>query len=270
MSQVTKIEWTDATWNPVRGCTKISPGCKHCYAERFAERFRGVLGHPFEQGFELTLVPNKLGEPLRWIEPRMIFVNSMSDLFHEDVPETYILRVAKTMHLARWHTYQVLTKRSTRLRDMLQGRLREVADEAHIWWGVSVENRKHGLPRIDDLQSAPAAVRFLSVEPLLEDLGKLPLEGISWVIVGGESGPGARPMKEDWVLSVREQCKAAGVAFFFKQWGGLRKKLTGRRLQGRTHNEIPERIQNPILPASQRQHYALAVENAELVRLTLL
>src|SRR3954447_2474266 len=194
MSDYSKIEWTDATWNPVRGCTKISPGCKHCYAERFAERFRGVPGHPFEQGFDLTLVPRKLGEPLRWSEPRMIFVNSMSDLFHDEVPVDYIRRVAITMCTARWHTYQVLTKRSGRLRDILLGPLRHVAGEEHIWWGVSVENRRYGLPRIADLQLTPAAIRFLSVEPLLEDLGELPLDGISWVIVGGESGPGARPM----------------------------------------------------------------------------
>ncbi len=228
MSITSKIEWTDATRNPVRGCTKISPGCKHCYAERFAERFRGVPGHPFEQGFDLQLVSHKLGEPLRWSEPRMIFVNSMSDLFHDDVAESYISRVATTMRLARWHTYQVLTKRSGRLRGMLSGPLRKAAEEAHIWWGVSVEHRKYGLPRIEDLQSTPAAVRFLSVEPLLEDIGELPLEGISWVIVGGESGPGARPMNEDWVLSIREQRKASRVAFFCKQWGGVRKKAAGR------------------------------------------
>jgi protein gp37 len=258
MSLLSKIEWTDATWNPVRGCAKISPGCKHCYAERFAERFRGVPGHPFEQGFDLKLVPHKLAEPLRWSEPRMIFVNSMSDLFQDEVPESYISRVA---------TYQVLTKRSERLRDMLGGPLREVAGEPHIWWGVSVEDRKYGLPRISNLQATPAAVRFLSVEPLLEDVGKIPLEGISWVIVGGESGPGARPMKEDWVLSIREQCKAAGVAFFFKQWGGVRKKVAGRTLRGRTHDAIPKRIENPTLPLLLRLQHALAVESGELVQL---
>ncbi len=267
MSLLSKIEWTDATWNPVRGCTKISPGCKHCYAERFAERFRGVPGHPFEQGFDLKLVPQKLGEPLRWSEPRMIFVNSMSDLFHDGVPEAFISRVATTMHLARWHTYQVLTKRSERLRHMLHGPLREVAGEPHIWWGVSVEDRKYGLPRIADLQASPAAVRFLSIEPLLEDVGELPLEGISWVIVGGESGPGARPMKEKWVLSIQEQCKAGGVAFFFKQWGGVRKKLTGRTLRGRTHDAIPKRVENPILPTVLRLQHAVAVENSVLVQL---
>jgi protein gp37 len=268
MSLLSKIEWTDATWNPVRGCTKISPGCKHCYAERFAERFRGVKGHPFEQGFDLRLVPHKLGEPLRWSAPRMIFVNSMSDLFHEGVPPEYISKVTDTMRLANWHTYQVLTKRSARLRGLLNGQLRQVAAEPHIWWGVSVEDRKHGLPRIGDLQATHAAVRFLSVEPLLEDLGRLPLAGISWVIVGGESGPKARPMREDWVLSIREQCEAASIPFFFKQWGGVRKKSAGRTLLGRTYDEIPTRVQNPTLPAVLRLRHALAIENAELVQLS--
>lgn len=267
MSLLSKIEWTDATWNPVRGCTKISPGCQHCYAERFAERFRGVKGHPFEQGFDLRLVPEKLAEPLRWSEPRMIFVNSMSDLFHEGVPLSYISRVAATMHLARWHTYQVLTKRSERLRDVLCGSLQETAKEAHIWWGVSVEDRRYGLSRIADLQATPAAVRFLSVEPLLEDLGRLPLEGISWVIVGGESGPGARPMKEAWVLSIREQCEAANIPFFFKQWGGVRKKAAGRRLLGLTHDGFPKRVQHPTLSARLRLRHASEIESGALVQL---
>ena len=267
MSLISKIEWTDATWNPVRGCTKISPGCKHCYAERFAERFRGVKGHPFEQGFDLRLIPSKLAEPLRWSKPRMIFVNSMSDLFHETVPLSYILRVAATMQVARWHTYQVLTKRSARLREVLSGPLREAAKEAHIWWGVSVEDRRYGMPRIADLQAVPAAVRFLSIEPLLEDLGRLPLDGISWVIVGGESGPGARPMEESWVLSIREQCEAASVPFFFKQWGGVRKKAAGRKLRGMTHNEFPERVRHPSLPTQLRLQRALELEREVLVQL---
>jgi len=267
MSLLSKIEWTDATWNPVRGCTKVSTGCKHCYAERFAERFRGVKGHPFEQGFDLRLVPEKLAEPLRWSEPRMVFVNSMSDLFHEGVPLSYILRVAATMHLACWHTYQVLTKRSERLRETLRGPLQDAAKEAHIWWGVSVEDRKYGLPRIADLQTTPAAVRFVSVEPLLEDLGELPLEGISWVIVGGESGPGARPMKEAWVLSIREQCEAANIPFFFKQWGGVRKKAAGRRLLGRMYDGFPYRVQHPTLPARLRLRHASDIEGGALVQL---
>ena len=244
MAQTTTIEWTDATWNPVRGCSKISPGCKFCYAERFAERFRGVKGHPFEHGFDLRLVPEKLVEPLRWSSPRSIFVNSMSDLFHEKVPLTYLSLVVSVMRVARWHTYQVLTKRSRRMRDLLSGALSKAASDPHIWWGVSVEDRKHGLPRIADLQSVPATVRFLSVEPLLEDLGQIPLAGISWVIVGGESGPGARPMSSEWVLSIREQCTAAGVPFFFKQWGGVRKKENGRTLDGRTYDEYPTRHAN--------------------------
>jgi len=198
MSIQSQIEWTDATWNPVRGCTKISPGCKHCYAETFAERFRGVKGHPYELGFDLRLVPSKLEEPLRWKSSKMIFVNSMSDLFHEGVPDSYIERVAEVMINANWHTYQVLTKRSKRMRDLLLTKLRFATSQGHIWWGVSVENRKHGLPRIENLRYAPASVRFLSIEPLLEDVGILNLSGIHWVIVGGESGHGARPMQKEW------------------------------------------------------------------------
>ena len=211
MSDNSKIEWTDATWNPVRGCTKVSPGCKHCYAETFAERFRGVPGHPFELGFDLRLVPEKLGDPLRWRTPRMVFVNSMSDLFHEDVPDSYVLAVARVMAIGNWHTYQVLTKRAERLAALLRGELGFAARCLNIWWGVSVEDRRYGLPRINHLREAPASVRFLSIEPLLEDLGRLDLRGISWVIVGGESGRGARPMAPEWVRSIRDQCRAAGV-----------------------------------------------------------
>jgi protein gp37 len=199
----------------------------------------------------------------------MIFVNSMSDLFHQEVPESFILRVAATMRVARWHTYQVLTKRSERLRELLSGPLSDVACEAHIWWGVSVEDRKYGLPGIADLQAATAAVRFLSVEPLLEDIGELPLEGISWVIVGGESGPGARPMKEHWVLSIREQCEAANVPFFFKQWGGVRKKAAGRMLRGRTYDGLPKRVRHPTPPAQIRLQQALEVERGELAQVEL-
>src|ERR1700675_4795795 len=203
MSENSKIEWTDTTWNPLRGCTKISPGCKHCYAETFAERFRGVPGHPYEQGFDLRLVPEKLAEPFHWSGPRTVFVNSMSDLFQPGVPDPYIEDVVNVMVEANWHTYQVLTKRSERMRDLLSSKLKDAAALPHIWWGVSVENKKHGLPRIDHLRQAPAAVRFLSIEPLLEDLGEVNLEGISWAIVGGESGAGARPMATEWVLSIR-------------------------------------------------------------------
>lgn len=250
MSVNSAIEWTDATWNPVRGCTKVSPGCKHCYAEVFAERFRGVKGHPYERGFDLRLVPDKLAEPLRWRTPKMVFVNSMSDLFHDGVPEDYIEAVANVMVRADWHTYQVLTKRSKRLEKLLATRLRFAASAPHIWWGVSVEDKRYGLVRIPDLQSAPATVRFLSIEPLLEGLGTLDLRGIHWVIVGGESGRGARPMKREWVLSIRNQCANAGVPFFFKQWGGLHKKRAGRKLDGETYDEFPRRHQNSVcLPA---------------------
>lgn len=251
MSSNSAIEWTDATWNPVRGCTKISDGCKHCYAETFAERFRGAKGHPYEQGFDLRRVPEKLAEPLRWRNPKMIFVNSMSDLFHENVPDEYVVAVAKVMAAANWHTYQVLTKRSDRLRSMLNDSLSFAANQAHIWWGVSVENRKYGLPRIGNLQDASAIVRFLSVEPLLEDLGKFDLDGIDWVIVGGESGPGARSMKKEWVVSVRDQCRQAGVPFFFKQWGGVRKAAAGRKLDGKTYDEFPQRVAHPVLAAAE-------------------
>jgi protein gp37 len=250
MAEHSRIEWTEATWNPVRGCTKISPGCKHCYAETFAERFRGVKGHPYEQGFDLRLVPDKLAEPLRWRTSKMIFVNSMSDLFHDEVPDNYIVAVAQVMVAANWHTYQVLTKRSERLRKLLNTKLRFAAEQRHIWWGVSVEDKKYGLPRIEDLRKANAEVRFLSVEPLLEDVGKLDLRDIDWMIVGGESGAGARPMKKEWVLSLRDQCKRSGVPFFFKQWGGVRKKKAGRHLEGKTYDEFPTRVRHPILSAA--------------------
>ncbi len=239
MSESSPIEWTDSTWNPVRGCVKISPGCKHCYAERFAERFRGVAGHPFEQGFDLRLIPEKLDAPIRWRKPRRIFVNSMSDLFHEDVPVEYVAKVGAVMRRADWHTYQVLTKRHERMHALLSGELYWMARLAHVWFGVSVEDREHGLPRIDALRRTPASVRFLSVEPLLEDLGALDLSGIDWVIVGGESGPGARRMEERWVLAILSQCRAQGVPFFFKQWGGISKGRNGRILNGRTYDELP-------------------------------
>jgi protein gp37 len=252
MSATSSIEWTNATWNPVRGCTRISPGCAHCYAETFAERFRGVPGHPYEQGFDLRVVADKLAEPLGWKKPKTIFVNSMSDLFHPGVPDDYICRVARVMEMANWHTYQVLTKRHERMRDLLRTRLAPAAALPHVWWGVSVENRKHGLPRIDALREAPAALRFLSVEPLLEDLGPIDLDGIHWVIVGGESGPGARPMNREWVAGIRDQCEAADVPFFFKQWGGVRKSATGRELDGKTYDAMPERPSRAVAPQRLR------------------
>ena len=256
MAEHSTIEWTDATWNPVRGCTKISPGCKHCYAEAFAERFRGVPGHPYEQGFDLKLVPAKIAEPLRWLSPKMIFVNSMSDLFHEGVPDDYIEAVARVMVKANWHTYQVLTKRSERMTGLLRSRLRFAAESRHIWWGVSIDTRAYGLPRLRDLQASPASVRFLSIEPLLEGLGRFSLDGIHWVIVGGESGHGARPLKKDWVTSIRDQCDAKGIPFFFKQWGGVRKKKAGRVLDGRTYDGFPIRVSNPVSPAATTKVWA--------------
>jgi protein gp37 len=260
MATKTKIEWTDATWNPVRGCTKISPGCKHCYAETFAERFRGVKGHPYERGFDLRLVPTKLREPFSWAKPSMVFVNSMSDLFHEDVPQTYIAQVARVMMEANWHTYQVLTKRSNRLMEMLNGPLRFATQTRHIWWGVSVENIKHGKPRIQHIQQTPAKVKFLSVEPLLEDLEHVNLSDIDWVIVGGESGPGARPMKEAWVNGLLRDCRHYKVPFFFKQWGGVQKKRTGRELQGKTYDEFPFTAGTSIPNLVVRRKLALELE----------
>jgi protein gp37 len=218
MADGSSIEWTDATWNPVTGCTKISPGCDHCYAERFSERFRGVAGHPFENGFDLTLRPERLSQPLRWRQPRMIFVNSMSDLFHKEVPKEFIGHVFKIMEKANWHTFQVLTKRSSLMRNFLKSRYGTAPGPAHMWFGVSIEDGTK-LSRVRHLQQAPAGVRFLSIEPLIGPVGNLDLSGIDWVIAGGESGPGARPMEKAWAQSIRDQCKAAGVAFFFKQWG---------------------------------------------------
>jgi protein gp37 len=252
MSDNSKIEWTDATWNPVRGCTEISPGCAHCYAKTFAVRFRGVPAHPFEYGFDLRLVPEKLGDPIRWSRPKKIFVNSMSDLFHDGVPDRYIEQVCAVMLAAKWHTYQILTKRADRMASLLQDKLRASAAAPHIWWGVSVENRKHGLPRVEKLRSANPAVAFLSIEPLLEGLGPLDLHGIHWVIVGGESGPGARPMSSDWVRDVRDQCRQQSVPFFFKQWGGVRKSETGRSLDGRTYDEFPEHARGLAPSATER------------------
>ena len=246
MSDKSKIEWTDTTWNPVRGCTKISPGCAHCYAETFAERFRGVPGSPFEQGFDLRLVPEKLAEPFKFAQSRRIFVNSMSDLFHEGVPDAYIEQIARVMVATPWHTYQVLTKRPERLRDLLRGRLQFVAELRHIFWGVSVDDRRFGLPRVKHLVESNALMKFLSVEPLLEDLGEIDFTGLDWVIVGGESGPGARPMLAEWVRPIRDHCVTHGIPFFFKQWGGVRKHTTGRLLDGRTWDDFPPEDQESV------------------------
>lgn len=234
MSKGSAIEWTDSTWNPVTGCTKVSPGCDHCYAQTFAERFRGVTGHPYERGFDLTLRPERLEQPLSWLRPQMVFVNSMSDLFHRDIPDGYILSVFRTMKLAYRHQFQVLTKRAERLQRL--SRLIDFGE--NVWVGVSVESPDYYW-RVRHLQGVPAAVRFISCEPLLAPLDGLPLRGIDWVIVGGESGRGARPMQVDWVREIRAQCQSRAVAFFFKQWGGYAKKKAGRLLDGRTYDEMP-------------------------------
>ena len=238
MTNVTAIEWTDTTWNPVTGCTKISAGCDHCYAERFSERFRGTPGHPFESGFDLTLRPERIAQPLSWRKPRMVFVNSMSDLFHKQVPQAFISKVFDAMEEANWHTFQVLTKRSSIMRNFLRARYGNVRGPAHIWCGVSVEDGRRN-SRIQHLRGTPAGVRFLSIEPLIAPVGVLDLEGIDWVIVGGESGPGAREMRVEWVRDIRDQCTKSGVAFFFKQWGGVRPKSGGRDLDGRKWNQFP-------------------------------
>ena len=241
MATPSKIEWTETTWNPVTGCTKITRGCDNCYAERFAERFRGIPGHPYEPGFDLTLRHERLTQPLSWKRPRMIFVNSMSDLFHKDVPTEFIDKVFETMEKADWHVFQVLTKRSPLMRDYLRHRYGSRLAPRHIWCGVSVEDNK-AAARIRHLQDAPLSTRFLSIEPLLGPVGDIDTEGISWVIVGGESGPGARPMNADWVREIRDNCVDSQVPFFFKQWGGVFKKRTGRILDGRTWDEMPQPV----------------------------
>jgi protein gp37 len=238
MADRSSIEWTDATWNPVTGCTKITAGCDNCYAARFSERFRGVKGHPFENGFDLTLRPDRIEQPLTWRRPRMIFVNSMSDLFHKGVPRGFIDRVFDAMEGADWHVFQLLTKRSSLMRDYLKRRYEGASPPSHIWMGTSVEDHR-ATSRIRHLREAPAAVRFLSVEPLIGPIGEVDLSGIHWVIAGGESGPGARPMHIDWAREIRDQCNAKGVAFFFKQWGGTRPKSGGRTLDGREWDELP-------------------------------
>jgi protein gp37 len=234
MAQLSSIEWTDATWNPVTGCTKVSPGCKHCYAERMAKRLE-AMGQPrYRHGFTTALQEDLLDLPLRWRQPRRIFVNSMSDLFHEDVPLSYVQQVFSVMESAHWHVFQILTKRAERLAELSP----LLAWPANVWMGVSVESAAHTW-RVQHLRKVPAAIRFLSIEPLLGPIPRLPLQGIHWVIAGGESGPGARPMHAEWVRSIRDRCIASGVPFFFKQWGGARKGRWGRELDDRTWDEMP-------------------------------
>ncbi len=248
MAAATEIEWTDATWNPVTGCTKITRGCDFCYAERFSERFRGVPGHPFESGFDLKLRPERLKQPLSWRQPRRVFVNSMSDLFHKEIPRDFIDAVFETMEAANWHTFQVLTKRSSLMARYLRARYGGGKAPSHIWLGVSVEDSKNAV-RLNHLRSAAASTKFVSFEPLLGPVGKIDLRGVDWAIVGGESGPHARPMLEEWAIEIRDQCRSTKVAFFFKQWGGVRPKSGGRLLQGREWNQYPRvnRVTKPVV-----------------------
>jgi protein gp37 len=234
MAQKTPIEWTETTWNPLTGCTKISPGCKHCYAERLAKRLKAMGQENYRNAFKLTLHEHMLDAPLRWRKPRRVFVNSMSDLFQDEVPFEFIRRAFDTMRAAFWHQFQVLTKRSDRLRKLSC----QIDWPPNVWMGVSVENANYTF-RIDDLRETHAAIKFLSLEPLLGPLPALNLSGVDWAIVGGESGPGARLIEEDWVMNIHDQCQAAGVAFFFKQWGGVNKKKTGRLLSGRKFDAMP-------------------------------
>ena len=234
MADRSGIEWTEATWNPVTGCTKVSPGCAHCYAETFAERWRGIAGHPYEQGFELKLWPNRLNVPLKWARPRMIFVNSMSDIFHENVPDEFIHQVFDVMVQAERHTFQVLTKRHERLAELAP----HLPWPSNVWMGVSIENRRW-VRRADYLREVPAAVRFISAEPLLGPLEALDLTGIDWLITGGESGTRRRPVNAAWIRELRDRSLAEGVAFFFKQWGGQTSKAGGRTLDGREWSQLP-------------------------------
>jgi len=234
MAQNSAIEWTETTWNPLTGCTKISPGCKHCYAERMSLRLQAMGQSNYANGFKMTLHEHMLEVPLRWRKPRLVFVNSMSDLFHNDSPEDFIQRVFDVMRRASWHVFQVLTKRSDRLLNLSP----KIDWPDNVWMGVSVERVDYAF-RIDHLRQTGAKVRFLSLEPLLGPLSALNLDGIHWVIAGGESGPGARPMEEAWVTEIRDQCLDANIPFFFKQWGGVVKSRGGRSLEGRTWDEMP-------------------------------
>ncbi|MBD3275678.1 MAG: DUF5131 family protein [Candidatus Marinimicrobia bacterium] len=239
MSQKSEIEWTESTWNPVTGCSKISAGCKNCYAETMAYRLKAMGQQNYVNGFKLTLQPHMLEKPLQWKSSQIIFVNSMSDLFHESVPLSYIKEVFATMNKANWHHFQILTKRSERLKNIHK----QLDWSPHIWMGVSVENQDM-IPRIDHLRNINAGIKFLSLEPLIGPISNLNLNNIDWVIAGGESGHNARPVKEDWIIDIRDQCEFAGVPFFFKQWGGFNKKKNGRVLEGRTWDEMPEIIKD--------------------------
>jgi protein gp37 len=251
MATKSSIEWTESTWNPLTGCTKISPGCKLCYAERMSKRLKAMGQKNYRNGFRLTLHDHMIEAPLKWKKPQIIFVNSMSDLFQEGVPIEFVQSVFETMKAAHWHQFQVLTKRADRLLEIND----QLAWPENVWMGVSVENERYQ-GRIDDLRKTGAAVKFLSLEPLLGPLPKLNLKGIDWVIVGGESGPGARPIRKEWVTSIRDQCASAKVSFFFKQWGGVNKKKGGRQLEGRSYDEMPAR--SPAAPGPQLIQVSIA------------
>lgn len=253
MAQLSSIEWTDATWNPVTGCTKISPGCTHCYAERIAHRLQAMEQPRYRSGFKLTLQPDLLEQPLQWKMPKLVFVNSMSDLFHRDVPADYIRRTFEIMRKADWHVFQILTKRADRLVELAPN----LPWSPNVWMGVSVENKDY-VWRIQHLREVPAAIRFLSIEPLLGPIPGLPLDGVDWVIVGGESGPGAREAKPEWIREIRDRCLELDVPFFFKQWGGVHKKRQGRTLDGRTWDDMPsfgplkEKLDGRLAAAARR------------------
>jgi protein gp37 len=243
MPDNSRIEWTEATWNPVTGCSKVSPGCAHCYAETFAERWRGTPGHPYEQGFDLRLWPSRLEVPLRWKRPRVVFVNSMSDLFHEDIPDEYISEIFDVMARADWHVFQILTKREERLQELAP----RLPWPENVWMGVTIENRRF-VHRADVLREVPATVRFISAEPLLGALEDLDLTNIDWLIAGGESGARHRPVRAQWLRELRDRCEQEGVAYFFKQWGGRTSKAGGRALDGRTWDEMPARPGHSTAP----------------------
>ncbi|MCK6445792.1 MAG: phage Gp37/Gp68 family protein [Planctomycetes bacterium] len=261
MRERTERAWTDAKWSPVQGCKATSPGCEHCWAAAFAHRWIGVEGHAYERGFALRLAPERLLEPLKWSRSKTIEVAWMSDLFQERVKPEFVAQVFQVMTLADWHHFRILTKRASRMRELLSGKLARAASRPHIGLGVSVEDREHGLPRIDELRRTPAGLRFVAFEPLLEDLGRVDLRGIDWVLVAGESGPHARPMQKEWVLSLRDQCATANVPFYFKGWGGPTRDAGGRKLERRTHEAVPKAAKLDVPPRAERRKRLQEVSN---------
>jgi protein gp37 len=265
MAQDVSIDWPDKTWNPVRGCTRRSPGCDRCYAAAFAERWRGIPGHPYEKGFDPRAVEERLGEPFTWTRPCTVLVSSMGDLFHEAIPDEHVARVFEAMRLADWHVYHVLTKHAERLQRFVRRHCGKAGPPPHVRLGVSAEDRRHGAARLAKLRATPAGLRFLFLEPLLEDPGKLDLAGIGWVLVGGESGPGARPLRREWVVSVQKQCRLARIPFFFKQWSGARRGEAGRELDGRTWDQVPRLPELTVPPRAERRRRLEELRGADLV-----